>query len=87
MMYPFMTLDDGTEIVHSEMQEDGTVKVCIEKPDAEDCFHHAICWLPEYKWEDVFGFTEKEIDYYDEFVHSIAHVIMELSQEDGFDNL
>ena len=87
MMYPFMTLEDNTEIVHSEMQEDGTVKVYIEKPDTGDCFHHAICWLPEYKWEDVFGFTEKEIDYYDEFVHSIAHVIMELSQEDGFDNL
>ena len=31
MMYPFMTLDDGTEIVHSEMREDGTVKVYIEK--------------------------------------------------------
>ena len=87
MMFPFMTLEDNTEIVHSEMQEDGMVKVYIEKPDTEDCFHHAICWLPEYKWEDVFGFTEKEIDYYDEFVHSISHVIMELSQEDGFDNL
>ena len=22
MVYPFMTLDDGTEIVHSEMKED-----------------------------------------------------------------
>ena len=22
MMYPFMTLEDGTEIVHSEMRED-----------------------------------------------------------------
>lgn len=26
MMYPFMTLDDGTEIVHSETLEDGRVK-------------------------------------------------------------
>ena len=34
MMYPFMTLDDGTEIVHSEMREDGRVKVYLEKPDA-----------------------------------------------------
>ena len=59
MMYPFMTLEDNTEIVHSEMQEDGTVKVYIEKPDVEDSFHHAICWLPEYKWEDIFGFTKK----------------------------
>lgn len=37
-MYPFLTLDDNTEIVHSEMRSDGTVKVYIEKPDAKDCF-------------------------------------------------
>ena len=30
MMYPFMTLDDGTEIVHSEMSADGRVKVYME---------------------------------------------------------
>ena len=36
MVYPFMTLDDRTEIVHSEMKEDGSVKVYMEKPDAED---------------------------------------------------
>lgn len=27
MMYPFMTLEDETEIVHSDMREDGFVKV------------------------------------------------------------
>ena len=36
MMYPFLTLDDQTEIVHSEMREDGTVKVYLEKPDAAE---------------------------------------------------
>ncbi len=33
MMYPYMTLNDNTEIVHSKMSEDGQVKVYIEKPD------------------------------------------------------
>lgn len=33
MMYPFMTLNDETEIVHSDMNADGTVKVYIETPD------------------------------------------------------
>ena len=32
MMYPFMTLNDETEIVHSDMQNDGRVKVYIERP-------------------------------------------------------
>ena len=31
MMYPFMTLDDNTEVVHSEMLPDGRVKVYFEK--------------------------------------------------------
>ena len=57
-MYPFMTLDDGTEIVHSEMKESGQVK---ERPDAKDGFHHATCWLPGYVWEDVFGFSAEDM--------------------------
>ena len=35
MMYPFMTLNDETEIVHSDMNDDGSVKVYIEKFYAE----------------------------------------------------
>ena len=41
MMYPFLTLDDNTEIVHSDMQPDGTVKVYLERPDAQLGFRHA----------------------------------------------
>ena len=48
MMYPFMTLSDDTEITHSAMK-DGRVKVYIETPDEKDVFHHAVCWLPEYR--------------------------------------
>ena len=38
MMYPFMTLNDDTEITHSEMRADGRVKVYIETPDEKDGF-------------------------------------------------
>ena len=30
MMYPFLTLDDQTEIVHSQLLDDGSVKVYVE---------------------------------------------------------
>ena len=50
MMYPFMTLSDETEIVHSEMREDNTVKVYIETPDEKYGFRHASCILPGYEW-------------------------------------
>ncbi len=48
MMYPFLTLDDKTEIVHSEMHSDGSVKVYVEKPDEKDFFHNAVCYVPGY---------------------------------------
>ena len=49
MIYPFMTLPDDTEITHTEMQEDGTVKVYIETPDEKDGFHSVECILPQKK--------------------------------------
>ena len=63
MLYPFMTLPDGTEIVHSEVLTDNGkrfVKICIEQP-VTGGFHSAVCWLPDYRWEDVQGFSEEEI--------------------------
>lgn len=84
MMYPFMTLNDETEIVHSEMREDGTVKVYIEKPDEKYCFRHATCYLPEYKWEDVYHFSDDDIDRFNDIIKSTAHLIMEFSQDGGF---
>lgn len=86
MMYPFMTLDDGTEIVHSEMQEDGRVKVYMERPDERDGFHCAVCWLPDYTWENVSGFSEEDMSRLREVVQSTAHLILEFSQEGGFDS-
>ncbi len=64
MMYPYMTLPDDTEIVHSEMRPDGKVKVYIETPDARDGFHHATCFLPDYEWTEISGYTEDEMEKY-----------------------
>ena len=83
MMYPFMTLNDDTEITHSEMKEDGRVKVYIETPDEKDGFHHAVCWLPEYRWEDIQGYTEDEMSYYRQLIRNNAHLIIEFSRDGG----
>ena len=85
MMYPFITLDDQAEIVHSEKRNDGTVKVYVEKPDEKDCFHHMTCYLPGYWIEENYGFSKKEMDRYMEVIRSMAHLIMEFSEEGGFD--
>jgi len=86
MMYPFLTLTDETEIVHSEMKPDGQVKVYIERPDEKDGFHHASCFLPSYRWEDITGFSEKEISQYQEILESTAHLILRFSKNGGFEN-
>ena len=86
MLYPFMTLNDETEIVHSEIiEKDGreTVKVVIEKP-VMNGFHSAVCWLPDYRWENIKGFTSQEIQEYQAFIASVAHVIIELARDGGF---
>lgn len=83
MMYPFLTLNDETEITHSEMKENGEVKVYIETPDEKLCFKHATCWLPSYRWEDVYGYSEAEMAYYKDLVQSTAHLMIEFSQCGG----
>lgn len=81
MMYPYLTLNDDTEITHSEMLPDGRVKVYIETPDLKDGFHNATCFLPEYEWVDINGYSENEMNYFKKLIRDNAHLIMEFSQE------
>ena len=87
MLYPFMTLNDGTEIVHSEtLETDGkeTVEVRIEKP-VYGGFHSAVCWLPEYRWENITGFSSEDIKNFQELLESISHIILQLARDGGIE--
>ena len=86
MIYPFITLDDGAEIVHSEMLEDGKVRVYVEKPDEKDCFHNMTCWLPLYEITENNGFTEEEKARYMDVIRSAANLIIEFSKNGGFEH-
>ncbi len=83
MMYPFLTLDDDTEIVHSEMRPDGSVKVYVETPDEKDGFHDATCFLPEHRWTDIHGYSDKQMERFQEIVRNNAHLILEFAQKGG----
>lgn len=85
-MYPFLTLDDKTEIVHSEMHSDGSVKVYVEKPDEKDFFHNAVCYVPGYQREESNSFSQEELARYDKVIRSTAHLILEFSQRGGLMN-
>ena len=83
MMYPFLTLNDDTEITHSEMKIDGKVKVYIETPDESGGFHNATCWLPGYQWEEIEGYSDAEMAYFKQLIRKNAHLILEFSKEGG----
>ena len=88
MLYPYMTLPDETEIVHSEIinkDNKEQVKVSIERP-VDGGFDSATCWLPDYKWEDIKGFSQKDIDYFSDIIHSGAHLLFEFARNGGFDS-
>jgi len=82
-MYPYLTLNDDTEITHSEMKENGQVKVYIETPDEKDGFHNVVCWLPEYKREKNNGYSESEMAVFRQPIQNHAHAILEVSKDGG----
>ena len=49
-------------------------------------FHNATCYLPEYLWEDVNGYSAAGMDYFKEFVLNNAHLMLEFSKEGGILN-
>lgn len=60
MLFPLVTLDDQTEIVHSHLLEDGRIKVYVETP-VESGFRSAELYIPEYQWGKVEGYDSDEL--------------------------
>lgn len=78
MMYPFMVLDNKTEVVHSDPYDvDGieTIKVYFEQP-VFGGFHSAECYLPSYEWKNVDGFSQEELAKYEDFLKSVVFDIL-----------
>ena len=85
MMYPYMTLNDETEIVHSQIIQDGEiekVQVHFERPTKEG-FDSARCELPSYTWLFNEGFTDQEIGLFEELLQSNAHLIYKYARKGG----
>ena len=89
MMHPFMELNDGTQIVHSDVMYDETgkevVEVYVEKP-INLGFKSAYCYLPAYKWDKVDGFDEEEMRQLEEIIQSTAHLIIQFARQGGLGN-
>ena len=85
MMYPYMTLSDETEIVHSQLIEDKGIKKVIvnfERP-TDNGFDSASCELPEYKWTEKEGYSDEEIAFFEKLLHSNAHLLYKYAANGG----
>lgn len=87
MMYPYITLADETEVVHSHVMDVNgvhTVEVHFERPSEERGFDSARCVLPFYQWKFNEGFSEADIRFFDEFLHHNAHLLYRYAAQGGF---
>ena len=67
LMYPYMTLGDGTEIVRP----------------TEDGFDDARCVLPDYKWTERSGFSDAEMEFFEKLLKSNAHLLYKYAASGG----
>lgn len=87
VMYPYMTFEDGTEVVHSQLllEDDGAAKVVVhfERPSA--CgFDSARCELPSYEWTMwEGGFTPAEKASFEDYLSSNAHLLFRYAANGG----
>lgn len=85
MMYPYITLADETEVLHSQIiEEDGVLKVEVhfERP-TENGFDTARCILPSYSWIIKLGYSEEEMKFFEQFLHSNAHLLYRYAASGG----
>lgn len=80
MFYTYVELEDGTQLAYSDVLDDGTVELSIERP-IELGFDSARCLLPSFEWSEVEGFSADDMAYLDSFVHNNAPLILRLARE------
>lgn len=80
MFYDYAELEDGTQVAYSNVLDDGTVDVSVERP-VELGFDSARCSIPAFEWSDIEGFSKADMAKIDAFVHSNAPLILRFARE------
>lgn len=86
MIHTYMTFPDNTKVTYSNLCEDRTIKIYFETP-IDGGFHHAVCILPSYEWQDVQGYSKEKIDKYNDWMYANSSMIMNKLYEDEPDEL
>lgn len=78
-MWNYAEFPDGTCIAYSNLQDNGTIKIVIERA-RDGGFDTAHCLMPAYHWTGVDGFTDDELSDLKEFLRDNAPLIFELAE-------
>lgn len=82
MMWEYVRFEDDTQVSYSDVREDNTVLVVIERP-RDWGFDTVKCLLPAYRWVENSGFDDADLGRLDEFVRNNAPLIMRFAYEGG----
>ena len=85
MMYPYIELMDETLITHSQIIDkngERTVEVHFERPITGG-FDVARCSLPSYEWIKRDGFSNDDIQYFEELLANHAHLFFKYAECGG----
>lgn len=80
MFYEYAELSDGIQVAYSDVLEDRTVEVSVERP-VDLRFDSALCSVPSFEWARVEGFYEEEMTPLNSFVHRNVPLILRLAKE------
>ena len=80
MFYDYVKLEDGTQIAYSQVLDDGTVEVSVERP-VDLGFDSVRYVLPSFERFDVCGFSDMDIASLDAFICSNAPLMLRLARE------
>jgi len=85
MLYPYITLGDGTEILHTQIiSEKGQEKIEVQFERVEDDgFASARCILPSYEWIKKEKFSPEEINFFNLFLEKNASLIFKYARVGG----
>lgn len=80
MLRPYAQFPDETVIAYSDIREDQTVEIAIERP-RDWGFDSARCLMPAYRWLDIDGFSDKDLAGFELFLRNNAPLIFEFAND------
>lgn len=83
MYYPYCTIEDKIEVVHSPINQEGITIVHFEEPDSKFGFKTLDCTIPNYRISNCVGFSDEEVSNLVEFCKNNASLLLTYAKEGG----